>query len=240
MSNLLLLAMLMSGVSEAKQERYEHALSLLNAAEAAVSPSTYNDFYFYRAVCQHQLMEGDKALVSLSRLEDSFSPLPTRYKALAFGMKNDIKNWGNGLDELARMMNNVSRRLNKGQADGETERQQKEILKKFDDLIDEAEAKCKLKASGSAGKPEEGKLKVTLAPGSNQSTTPAGDSQIMGAFGKGGIDEKKFREYSAGWGQMTPDKRAKVVEEVSRELPAKYKPMIDEYFKSLNRKFGEK
>ena len=37
---------------------------------------------------------------------------------------------------------------------------------------------------------------------------------------------------------MLPAKRAQVVEELTRDLPAKYKPMIDEYFKSLNRIHG--
>ena len=38
------------------------------------------------------------------------------------------------------------------------------------------------------------------------------------------------------WGEGA--ERAKVIEDIKRDVPAQYKPMIDEYFKSLNRIHG--
>jgi hypothetical protein len=62
----------------------------------------------------------------------------------------------------------------------------------------------------------------------------------MGGSGKGTVDEKQLRQIAESWGTLPPEKRAKIVEDITRDLPAKYKPMIDEYFKSLNRIHGFK
>ena len=62
----------------------------------------------------------------------------------------------------------------------------------------------------------------------------------MGGSGAGKVDEKKLRMAAEVWGTLPPEKRAAIVEEINRDLPAKYKPMIDEYFKSLNRVHGIK
>jgi hypothetical protein len=57
----------------------------------------------------------------------------------------------------------------------------------------------------------------------------------MGGEGKGLVTEKKLRQVAENWGSLPPMERAKVVQEVTRDIPAKYKPMVDEYFKALNR-----
>ena len=239
MSKLLLLAMLMMGINEAKQERYECAISLLTRCEASVSPSTYSEYWFYRAIAYHQLMNKEKTLFALAKLEDSFEPLPARYRALVFGMKNEVQNWTeDGLDDIGRLMHNVSRRLTQGEAESETQRQQKEIIDKLDRLIKKQENEA-LKASGSGGKPQgEGDKVPSLAPGI-QPSSPAPDSGIMGGNGLGKVDSRKLREYTDAWGGLPPDKRAKVVEEMTRELPPKYRQMIENYFRSLS-KLGEK
>lgn len=62
----------------------------------------------------------------------------------------------------------------------------------------------------------------------------------MGGAGAGKVDDKQLRKYAEEWGGYTPEKRAEVVKELTRDLPAKYREMIDEYFKSLNRIHGFK
>jgi hypothetical protein len=66
------------------------------------------------------------------------------------------------------------------------------------------------------------------------------DSNIATNGGKGEIDEKKLRSYEAVWGKLPEAERKKVVQEITRDLPAKYKPMIEDYFRSLNRLHGYK
>ena len=54
----------------------------------------------------------------------------------------------------------------------------------------------------------------------------------------GAVDPTKLRQYAASWGKLPPSERAKAVQEMTRDLPAKYRPMIEEYIKSLNRMNG--
>lgn len=66
------------------------------------------------------------------------------------------------------------------------------------------------------------------------------DSNIAGGGGQGTIDEKKLRNYEKVWGTLPEAERKKVVTEMTRDLPPKYKPMIEDYFRSLNRINGFK
>ena len=42
------------------------------------------------------------------------------------------------------------------------------------------------------------------------------------------------------WGKLPAAERQKMVQEITRDMPAKYKPMIEQYFKSLNQIHGYK
>jgi hypothetical protein len=66
------------------------------------------------------------------------------------------------------------------------------------------------------------------------------DSNIATNGGKGTIDEKKLRSYEENWGKWPEAERKKVIQEVVRDLPPKFKPMIEDYFRSLNRMHGYK
>ena len=64
----------------------------------------------------------------------------------------------------------------------------------------------------------------------------------MGGGGPGQVDSKKLRQYAEVWGKLPAAERAKAVNEMSRDLPPKYRQMVEDYFKSLNRMsvYGEK
>ncbi len=63
----------------------------------------------------------------------------------------------------------------------------------------------------------------------------------MGGSGEGKVPtDKELRNVAEKWGTLPPEKRAKIIEDINRDLPAKYKPMIDDYFKSLNKIHGYK
>ena len=55
---------------------------------------------------------------------------------------------------------------------------------------------------------------------------------------QGTVDEKKLRKLAEEWGKLPQAERAKAIQEITRDLPAKYKPIIEEYFKSLNKLNG--
>ena len=64
------------------------------------------------------------------------------------------------------------------------------------------------------------------------------DSNIATNGGKGEVDIKKLRHYEENWGKLPESERKQIIQQVTRDLPAKYKPMIEDYFRSLNRMHG--
>jgi hypothetical protein len=53
--------------------------------------------------------------------------------------------------------------------------------------------------------------------------------------GKGDVLEQKLRHYTENWGKMNDRDRASAMVELTKDLPPKYKVVIEEYFKSLSR-----
>jgi hypothetical protein len=206
--------------------------------EQVVEPATY---FFFKAVAEHATMKRDAANTTITRLLEDVADAPDRYRMVATMMFFDMVNWSpdpKDLTNIERLMDNSGRRLDLARPGEKTQDIQKKIVFRLDELIKEMENQCKGQCNGGScpngGKPG-------LKPGNSLNpSNPAQDSVVMGGNGAGKVDDKKLREISEVWGTLPPDKRAKVVEELTRDLPTKYKPMIDEYFKSLNRVHGVK
>jgi hypothetical protein len=192
--------------------------------------ATFPKYAFYRAVNSFALNNKTEAHKWATHVWDSFDEVPTRYKNTAGMMLYDLENWKEGdLGDIGRDMRMSGDRLKNARGDQKTQVIQKTIVDKLDRLIKEQEDKANAQANagkdGKDGKP--GSM-----PGQGQ---PAPDSTIMGGDGKGKIDEKKLRQVAENWGTMPPAQRAKVIQDITRELPPKYRVMIEEYFKALNR-----
>jgi hypothetical protein len=168
----------------------------------------------------------------------------------------EMQSWSSdpkALSNIERLMDNSGRRLELARAGEKTQDIQKKIVFRLEELIKEQENKNKNQKPGD-GKPGDGPPNGGNCPGGgppggqpgngpgNQTnpTQNAQDSYIMGGSGAGKVDEKQLRQIAEQWGSLPPDKRAKIVEDITRDQPAKYKQMIDEYFKSLNRIHGYK
>lgn len=222
----------------ATKKVYEEALEALNAAtpESAVDPAA---LYFFKAVAEFSTMRKDAASGSVLRLIDDVVDAPDRYKRVAIEMFFEMQNWSadpKDLSNIERLMDNSGRRLELARGGDKTQSIQKKIVFRLDELIKELENKnkpgdgqCNGGNCPNGGKPGNQPGGNTVNP-----SNPAGDSVIMGGSGSGNVDEKKLRQIAAEWGTLPPEKRAKIIEEITREAPAKYKPLIDEYFKSLN------
>ena len=226
--------------ANANKKAYEEALEALSAItpENVVDPASY---FFFKAVSEHATMKREAAVSSITRLLDDVSDAPDRYKMVATLMFFDMVNWSPDPKDLAnieKLMDNSGRRLDLSRPDEKTQDIQKKIVFRLDEVIKELENQCKSQCNGGncpgGGKPGN-KPGSSLTPNS-----PMLDSMIGGGAGPGKVDDKKLRAIAEQWGGLPPAERAKVVEEITRELPAKYKPMIDEYFKSLNRIHGVK
>ena len=65
-----------------------------------------------------------------------------------------------------------------------------------------------------------------------------GQGQGQGQGGQNKDINKELQLATQNWGSLPPQERQKIVEQITRDYPAKYKPLIDDYFKSLNRAHG--
>lgn len=208
------------------------------AIMTTISPNkeNYAKYCFIKSVNAYALGNKEEATKWCKNLEDSFDQVPTRYRALAYGMLSDMQDWKRGdLGEIGRDMKQVRDRLQIGKGGQKTQEIQKEIVAKLDKMIKEQEdAKNKQNQKDQQAQGEQGGKQQPGQPQGGQDQN-AQDSKIMGGSGKGAVDEKKLRQIAQNWGTLPPAKRAEVVNEITRDLPPKYKPMIEEYFKALNR-----
>ena len=56
----------------------------------------------------------------------------------------------------------------------------------------------------------------------------------MGGAGNGTVDDKKLATLAKSWGTMPERDRAKAIMEITKDLPARYRVVIEDYFKSLS------
>ncbi|HXD88714.1 MAG TPA: hypothetical protein VN641_19650, partial [Urbifossiella sp.] len=221
--------------ANAGKKGYEEALEALNAItpESVVDPASY---FFFKAVSEHATMKRDAAVTSISRLLDDVADAPDRYKMVATLMFFDMVNWSpdpKDLGNIEKLMDNSGRRLDLSRPGEKTQDIQKKIVFRLDEVIKELENQAKGGGQCNGGNcPGGGKL------GKGGTLTPknaAPDSVVMGGAGAGKVDEKKLRLIAEQWGGLPPEERAKVVKELTRDIPPKYKEMVEEYIKALNR-----
>jgi hypothetical protein len=228
--------------SAGSKKAYEEALEALAGVtpEAAVDPAS---LFFFKAVAEHALMKKDAAVATVERLVNDVPDAPDRYKVIAILMSFELQGWSpdpKDFGNIERLMDNSGRRLDLSRPGEVTQDYQKKIVFRLDELIKELENKSKPNSSqANSGNCPNGGDQPGQNPGSTVNPNQnAQDSFLMGGAGAGKVDEKQLRKYAEDWGGMPPEERKRVVEELTRDLPAKYKPMIDEYFKSLNRIHG--
>jgi hypothetical protein len=120
---------------------YEESGAVLKLikADQTVDPGTY---YFHKAVSEHALMMKPQADESIGRLLDDVGDAPERYRMVAALMHFDMMTWNDkDLGWVARKMDNIQRRLDLVRGGKETQRIQKEVIVRLDEMIKEMENK---------------------------------------------------------------------------------------------------
>ena len=51
--------------------------------------------------------------------------------------------------------------------------------------------------------------------------------------GPGQVDPKRLKEMAEGWGKLPEKERAKAMVELTRDMPPRYREVIENYFKKL-------
>lgn len=210
---------LMVGRWLAQHELVDESLEVLKDAKAehVADPAT---LLFYQAVGYHRLLKKDECVAAATRLLEHEDALPRRYVTLARLMEADIKPLKTDtLDEIARMMEDVRRRLALARAGKIVRDEEDEIVAKLEKMIEEKE------------KQQQQQQQAGNSGGSNPAN-PMQDSQAAQLRGKGEVDPKNIGKEDE-WGNLPPKERQEVMQQIGRELPAHFRETIEEYFKRL-------
>ena len=188
--------------------------------ENVADPAT---LLFHQAVGYHRLLKKDECLATVGKLLEREAELPRRYVTLAHLMEADIKPLKvDSLDEIARLMEDVRRRLALARAGKVVRDEEDTIIAKLEKMIEELEKQQQQQqqqqASGQAG--------------GRQPNNPMQDSQAAQLRGAGEVDPKNLGKKD-GWGNLPPKERQEVMQQIGRELPAHFRETIEEYFKRL-------
>ncbi len=213
---------------------YEEALEALKSVqpEDVVDPAAY---LFHKAVAEHALIRKGDASRTILRLLDDVADAPERYKMVASLMLLDLQTWRNDekdLLQISKLMDNSGRRLDLARGGPKTQEIQKKIIFRLDEVIKELENQCNGNCSGNGGNCPGGK------PGSGGGANPSApmqDSNIATNGGPGRVDEKKLKELAEVWGKLPEKERAKAMMELTKDLPPRYREIIENYAKSLAR-----
>lgn len=216
---------------------YEESLAALDGinAEQTVDPAA---FFFHKAVAQHALIKKDDATRSIVRLLDDVADAPDRYKMLGTIMFLDMGNWKKDekdLSNIKRLMDNSERRLGQARGGKITQDIQKKIIFRLDELIKEKENQANQSCSQcNGGSCPNGGQGNQIGKGTIRSSSNAPDSAIMGGSGAGTVDDKKLKTLADKWGTMPEKDRAKAIMDLTKDLPARYRVVIEDYFKALS------
>jgi len=175
---------------------------------------------FHQAVAHHRLLAKEACLKSVSLLLENEPQLPRRYVSLAKLMEADIKPLKvDSLDEIARLMDDIRRRLDLARAGKVVRDEEEQVIAKLEKMIEELEKQRKQQQQAGNG-------------GGSQPSNPMQDSQAAQLKGPGEVDPKSLGKKD-GWGNLPPQQRQEVLQQIGRELPAHFRETIEEYFKRL-------
>jgi hypothetical protein len=180
--------------------------------------------FFYRAVCQSELLQRDAALDSLSLLLDHTLEVPSRFRMVATILQKELGGRkDDDLGHVSRLMADAGRQLDLGRSGERVQQRQGQVIDAIDRLLEEAENQKQ-----GQGKQGEG------GQGQPSPSNPAQKSRIHGWADKGEADRREVKE-TGGWGMLDRRKEAKARELIRQQFPANYLDIISEY----NRRIAE-
>jgi tetratricopeptide (TPR) repeat protein len=181
---------------------------------------------FFRGVCYHALLKKEQALTDLRRLLENEKNCPIRFSRTAHLMVADIKPLKeDSLDEISRIMTDVTRRLDLGRTDERVKDQEQKIIDKLSKLIEKIEEQQQQ---------QQQQQQSSQGQGGNQDgqSSPMNESQIAGGGANGDVDRKNIEDRD-GWGKLPPAERQQALQQISRDLPTHYREAIEAYFRKL-------
>ncbi len=207
----------------AQHALYDESLALIEdlQPQQVLDPAT---LLFYQGVGHHRMLQRDECLHVIGRLLENRGQIPRRYETVAVLMEADIQPLQpDSLDEVARLMDDIERRLGLGRAGTRVREQEDEVIAKLDKMIEDLEQQMQQAAAAAAA-----------AAGGGGSSTPAPDSMPGGETGPGEVDPRRLGQ-RANWGNLPPRERHEALQQIAKDLPSHYREVIEEYFRKLAR-----
>lgn len=124
----------------AQRKMYDEALGVLKSLDPkqVADPATC---LFFRAVCEHQLLDKKQGLATLAKLLKSTEHVPVSYANVATLMQFELQGMKNGvsLKKVSLKMRNSDRQLDLARAGQKVQKLQGEIIADLDYLIEKLE-----------------------------------------------------------------------------------------------------
>jgi hypothetical protein len=122
-----------------ERRMYDESLEQFSQLDPAKSLDPAGYFYF-KAVAEHQLLMKTEGLETIATLLDKVENVPVRYEAVASLMKHELEALQvDSLDEVARKMSDVERRLDLARAGQKVQKREDEIIATLDEIIEKLE-----------------------------------------------------------------------------------------------------
>lgn len=229
---LIVMSALMSlSYQQIEVKEYERAYALLQTIDSKYVD--YSQYFYQKALCEFATLQKDKCLKSLDKFYGSFQA-PERFHRMAELMRVDIEGWQDrDLGDVARRMRESADRLEVAKGGKVTQHKQKEIVDILDELIKSKQDKIDEDKKLAEKKIAEG----NKIPGTD--IKPQDDSKIETNGGPGEVLEKQLKHYQSIWGQLSEKERARAIQNLTRDVPPKYREMVESYFKLLNKHYQE-
>jgi hypothetical protein len=208
---------------------FEEVVDVLKSIkpEQVVEPASY---FFHRAVAEHALLLKAEANRSIVGLLEDVNDAPDRYKMVGVLMFYDMQGWRDkDLGAIARKMDNIERRLELARGGPHTQKIQKDVVARLDEIIKELEKQSESQCNGG-GCPNGGQPRNS---GGANPSSPMNDSNIATNGGPGTVDAKKLRGLAEQWGRLPEKERAKALQDLIRDMPPKHREITENYFKQL-------
>lgn len=210
----------------AEKGLYDEALNELGEPlpDQVVDPAA---LLFFEASCQHYLLKKEECVTTLKQLLSRSEGLPIRYLAVSQMMLKDIEPLEtDSLDEVARLMRDIERRLDLGRAGKKVRKTEEDVVAKLDKMIEDLEEQRKQQQQQQRQQQNQN--------GSNNPMRPMQDSMPGTESGPGDVDKKEM-EHKHDWGDVPPKERQEALQQISNEYPSHYRRAIEEYFRKIAR-----
>lgn len=204
---------------------FDEALAIFDelSPDSVVDPA---GLFFYRAVCQSELLKREAAVDSLNLLLQHTLEVPSRFRMVAQILERELgKRKDDDMGHVSRLMADAGRHLDLGRSGERVQERQKEVIDAIDRLLEEAEKQSQQQQQSSSSQGQG-------SPNQRPSGQPAEDSRISGSAADGEADRRELKE-TGSWGMLDRREEARVRELIRRQFPANYLDIISEYSRRI-------